>query len=209
MTRSRAVRALKTTVLTLAIAGALIPAGRASDVKMIVDNPRVTVWDVSWDKGQPNPLPKHANDYVTVYLKPPADGKGVPAMYSPKGTAAGEDGTRSIVIELKDNKVAPLENKSGYPNAFPRPHVKKVLENDEVIVWDYTWLPNEATPMHFHDKDVVVVYFDEGSLQSTTPDGKKVVNEYHYGLTKFNPRDRTHTELLIKGKQHAVMTELK
>jgi hypothetical protein len=30
--------------------------------------------------------------------------------------------------------------------------------------------------MHFHDKDIVVVYRYDGSLKSTTPDGKSVVN---------------------------------
>jgi hypothetical protein len=38
------------------------------------------------------------------------------------------------------------------PPAFPRPGVKKILENERVIVWDCTWTPGVATPMHFHDK---------------------------------------------------------
>jgi hypothetical protein len=55
----------------------------------------------------------------------------------------------------------------------------------------------------------VVLYLDDGSLKSTTADGKSVVNDYTYGLAKFNARERTHTELLVKGQQHAIMTELK
>jgi hypothetical protein len=35
------------------------------------------------------------------------------------------------------------------------------------------------------------------------------VNEYKDGQVKFNLRDRTHTELLIRGTGSAVMTELK
>jgi hypothetical protein len=83
------------------------------------------------------------------------------------------------------------------------------LENDKVVVWDYVWRPGEPTPMHFHDKDAMVVYESNGSLQSTTPDGKSLVNEYSFGDIRFNRRDRTHRELLVRGHPHAVITELK
>ena len=63
--------------------------------------------------------------------------------------------------------------------------------------------------MHFHDKDVVVVYMEDTALKSTTPDGKSVLNEYKSGETRFNRRDRSHTELLVRGTGSAVMTELK
>ena len=41
-----------------------------------------------------------------------------------------------------------------------------MLENDKVIVWDYVWRPHEPTPMHFHDKDTLVVFEETGALQS-------------------------------------------
>lgn len=66
-----------------------------------------------------------------------------------------------------------------------------------------------ATPMHFHDKDVVVVFLEDGDLSSTTPDGQVVVNSYTSGAARFNPRGRIHTETLVRGKQHAIITELK
>ncbi len=130
------------------------------------------------------------------------------AEFLPKG-ASHKAGGPGILITLKDFNQAPLENQSGYPRAFPRPGSKKVFENARVIIWDYTWTPGVATPMHFHDKDVVVFYLEDGDLQSTTPDGKKTVNPYKPGMARFNLRDRTHTETLIRGKQHAIITELK
>jgi len=116
---------------------------------------------------------------------------------------------KGILIGLKDFKVEPLANKTGYPAAFPRPGSKKLFENARVVVWDYSWTPGVATPMHFHDKDVVVYYFEDGDLQSTTPSGEKTVNPYKPGMIRFNLRDRSHTETLIRGKQHGIMTELK
>jgi hypothetical protein len=113
------------------------------------------------------------------------------------------------VIDLKDHPVAPIENANGYPLAFARPGVKKVLENERVIVWDCTWTLGVATPMHFHDKDVVALLLEDGDLKSTTPDGQSVVNSYTSPAVRFNLRNRTHTEMLVRGKQHAIFTELK
>jgi hypothetical protein len=173
-------------------------AGLGFAAQPIVDNDRVTVWDAT------GLLPRAEHDFVAVSLTK----KGT-ALLGHRGDMPGKPGERTIVIELKDHPVAPLANKTGYPNAFPRPRVKKLLENDKVIVWSYRWNPGEPTPMHFHDKDVVVVYQEDTALKSTTPDGQSTINEYKDGQVKFNLRDRTHTELLIRGTGSAVMTELK
>ena len=91
-----------------------------------------------------------------------------------------------IVVELKDHSGPLYANKSGYPPAFPRPGSTKTLDNERVVFWNYSWTPNVPTPMHLHDKDVVVVFRYDGSLKSTTPDGKSVVNDYTSGSIRFN-----------------------
>jgi hypothetical protein len=164
----------------------------------IIDNERVTVWDTT------EVMPPAQHDFVAVSLSRKGN-----ARFGHKGDTPGKAGEHSVIVELKDHTVAPIANTTGYPLAFPRPHARKLLENDRVIVWDYTWRPKEPTPMHFHDKDALVVFEATGALQSTTPDGKSAVNEYKFGDIRFNLRDRTHTELLLGGRQHAVITELK
>jgi hypothetical protein len=164
----------------------------------VIDNDRVTVWDTT------QPLPPAQHDFVAV----PLSRKGT-AYFGAQGSSSGKAGVRTVVIELKDHAPPPLANTTGYPLAFPRPHVRKLLENNKVVVWDYSWRPHEPTPMHFHDKDALVVYEATGALQSTTPDGKSTLNEIKFGDIRFNHRDRTHTELLIHGTAHAVITELK
>jgi hypothetical protein len=121
-----------------------------------------------------------------------------------RGPAAGV-----IVTELKDTHIPPHTNTTSYPLAFPRPNVKKVFENDRVIVWDYSWAPGVPTPMHFHDKDVVVTYLEDGALRSTEPSGQVAVNPHYFGFTKFNAGDRSHTEELTRGKGRAIIVELK
>jgi hypothetical protein len=160
-----------------------------------VDNQRVQVREVD---GALAPVPQ---DSVWV-------ARSGQAMFLPSGTPHKSDG-KGILIALKDFKVEPLANKTGLPLAFPRPGSKKLFENARVIVWDYTWTPGVATPMHFHDKDVVVFYLEDGDLQSTTPNGEKTVNPYKRFMIRFNLRDRSHTETLTRGKQRAIITELK
>ena len=164
-----------------------------------IENDRVVVWDINGIATAP------ASDRVVVSL---AGRSANTATLLPKTTEVKING-RFIVIDLKDHPVSPIENTSGYPLAFPRPGVKKIVENDRVIVWDYTWTPDVPTPMHFHDKDVVVVFLEDGDLKSTTPDGKAVVTAYTSGTIRFNARNRTHSETLVRGKQRAIITELK
>jgi hypothetical protein len=164
----------------------------------IIDNERVVVFDTT------AALPAAPYDFVAISL----DHKGH-AKFGHKGQIPAKDGAHTIVVELKGVKLPPLANTSGLPPAFPRPHNEKLFENDQVVVWNYQWRAGEPTPMHFHDKDALVVYEGTGDLSSTTPDGKVVVNQYKDGDVRFNKRDRSHSELLVNGHARAVITELK
>jgi hypothetical protein len=208
---------------SLTLVAVCVAAAFGQELKPVIDNERVTVWDVTWTKGQTNPARGHANDSVVMWVKGGkvqgsrgiVEHKAGEAFFSPKSGkrqlegVSETDAPRSVVIELKDFRVPPIENKTGYPLAFPRPHVKKLLENGRVIVWSYRWNPGEPTPMHFHDKDVVVVYLEDTALTSTTPDGAKKLNAHKAFDIRFNKGNRTHTELLAHGTGSAMMTELK
>lgn len=180
----------------IALALSVCVLARAADP--VIDNERVTVRDTT------GTTTSVQHDFVAIPMNRPGT-----AVVGTKGGTVGEPGARTVLIELKDHPVAPIPNTSGYPLAFPRPHVDKLFENERVIVWSYRWLPGEPTPMHFHDKDVVVVYEEDTTLKSTTPDGKSEVNAHKSGEIRFNLRNRTHTELLVGSSGSAVITELK
>jgi hypothetical protein len=164
----------------------------------IIDNDQVKVWETTAD------LPVASHDFVVVPLAEPGT-----ARFGHQGEIPGTGGARRVVIELKDHALAAIPNNTAYPNAFPRPHAVKLFENERIVVWAYRWNPGEPTPMHFHDKNVVVVYEEDTALSSTTPDGKVVENDYKSGEVRFNLGNRTHSELLVRGTGSAVMTELK
>jgi hypothetical protein len=177
---------------------ALGVAATSYGAEPILDNERVTVWDTT------SPLPPAQHDFVAVSLSHLGT-----ATLGRKGEVAGKIGTRTVVIELKEHPLPSIANTSGYPLAFPRPNAKKLLENDRVVVWDNVWHLRKPTPMHFHDKDALVVYEATGALQSTSADDKQVVSSYQFGQIRFSPRDHSHTEVLVRGHGHAVILELK
>jgi hypothetical protein len=177
----------------------------------IIDNDRVTVWDFTWTRGVPGALELQSKDSIWISVSPSIGD----VRYWAKGAPRRAERTigspiRMIAIDLKDHPLLVARNTSGFPNAFPRPGIsRKAFENERVIVWDFTWTRGQPTPMHFHDKDVVVVYLGTGTLRSTTPDGKAVDNKWKPGDTRFNLRDRVHTETLVEGELRAIITELK
>jgi len=213
----------------LLLSGALqqLPSGfPRAGARQLIDNERVAVWDVTWPKGNPTPMYQRKFDMVTVDLENAAiqvtgaKGKAISqlfkvgqAVFVPKGGPQMEEGTsdpsrHAIVIELKDATVAPLEYHSAFPDAFPRDGAKKLFTNKRVTAWDYTWKINSPTPIHFHTKDVVVVYLETGEVRSKSIDGTIVVNKLEPGVTRFNARNRTHSEELIKGASRAIIIEL-
>ena len=88
--------------------------------RQLIDNERVAVWDVTWEKGKPTPMFQNKFDMVTVDLENAevrvtgAKGKAKPftfkvgqAGFIPKGSSQMEEGTsdparHAIVVELKD-----------------------------------------------------------------------------------------------------------
>lgn len=193
----------------------------------IIDNERVRVWDITLAPGQPAAMQHHDLDFVTMYLTggdirtTTADGKSTfashtfgDAVYGHAGTEEKEEvvstsPARLVVIELKNHLSPAYGNKTGYPPAFPRSGAKKVFENDRIVCWTYTWLPNVPIPMHFHDKDGISIHRLEGSLKFTAQDGTVTTHDSGFGTTRFNVGGRAHTEELAQGQQSSMTVELK
>ncbi len=177
---------------------ALLCSALACGAEPVMDNDRVRVWDTD------APLPPAAHDFIAIPLARPGT-----ALRGHRGETPGQAGARTLIIELKDHAPTASPNTSGVPNAFPRPGAVKLLEDARVIVWSYRWLPGQPSPMHFHDKDALVVYEQDSALKSTTPEGTSVINHYALGEARYNPRGRIHSELLAGSGASAVITELK
>lgn len=193
--------------------------------KQILENERIIMWDVTWVT-QSTGMHRHKYDLVAVDLNnskvkittpdgKTTEGSQVPGqvIFQLKDVTHAEEGVsgprHAIIFDLKEVKIPPIKNTSTFPTAFPREGAKKLVDNERVTIWDYTWTPGKLVATHFHDKDVVAVFLTEGELESVTPDGKSEVLKIHNGMARFNPKGRAHAEKLIKGQARAIITEFK
>ena len=65
------------------------------------------------------------------------------------------------------------------------------------------------TPLHFHDKDVVAVYLEAGTVRSIALSGEETATPRVAGDAVFNPRGRAHIEECIDGPRRDIIIELK
>jgi quercetin dioxygenase-like cupin family protein len=220
---------------TLALAALLIAAPQdypppfpREGAAKIFENESVVVWDVTWKAGVPTPMHQHRLEVVGVTLVP-----GTVRVTLPDGTtrvgdldevgavSAGgkglihrEEGTgavarRAILIELKEARKTPLPPVEGVPPAWPREGATKVLENDRVVVWDYEFRVGRAIPLHFHDKDTVVVELAPGVTRSVPKDGAPQETTWEGLRARFAPRGRIHSEEAVSGAPRAIAIEIK
>jgi hypothetical protein len=190
----------------------------------LIDNERVTVWDVKLAADESAPPTSAEFDTITVFLEGGtirtrhADGSVTTAsrsfgdaVFTPKGSGAVDmsDHAHEVVIALKGGAGTPNPGPDGIPNAFPRTGSEKMFENDRAVVSRFSWTPGVAVPMHHHDKDTVMVFRYDGPIRSTGPDGKSEILDFRKDQITFSKAGRNHTELLAGEHQSAVMTELK
>lgn len=193
----------------------------------VIDNERVTVWDVPLTVGASGPMTPHDNDAVILFL----EGGQVrtvgrnghahvaarnfgDAVYVPQGSDATDTlvsggPAHEVMIALKDHVMPPFVNSSGYPAAFPRPGAFKGLDEARFTTWYFSWTPNAATGMHIHDRDFVVVFRFDSSQTILEPDGASHINHVKAGDILFLKRGLTHSEGLASDHQSAVYLELK
>jgi len=131
------------------------------------------------------------------------------AGYEQTEEVVSENPVPLYLVELKGGATTVVANRSGFPLAYPRPGSKKILENDRVIVWNYTYALGKKTAMHFHDKDAVVIFRFAGSIDSTTPDGQSTVTDDKAGEVRFSRANRVHSEELVKGQESVIVVEIK
>ncbi len=203
-----------------------IPAAQANAAP-VIDNERVTVWDIPLAVAASSPATPHDKDAVILFLEGgqirTVDRNGNAhiatrnfgdAAYVPKGTDAIDTlisggPAHEVVIALKDHAVPPFANTSGYPVAFPRPGAVKGLDEARFTTWNFSWTKNVATGMHVHDKDFVVVFRYDSSQTILEPDGATHINHVKAGDILFLKRGLTHSEGLASDHQSAVYLELK
>lgn len=193
---------------------------------LIIDNDRVSVWNARLTTGERGPETPADMDKVIMFIDggdfematalgaivrvPAQPGQ---AMFLPRGShqpiLISEGQFQVAIVALKDTPSPNYPNNKGLAAAFPRPGSIKIIATPRVTVWRHAWQRGAPTPMHFHDKDVVVAYRYDGSLKSISPDGAAITNDYKKGDIRFHRGGRSHQEILTSERQSVLMVELR
>jgi hypothetical protein len=79
------------------------------------------------------------------------------------------------------------------PPPFPREGATKVLDNDQIVVWDVAWL-QRAYPTHHHIYDYAGVYYTSGDRVIVSQEGSRRPTHTTAWDTFFIRRGVTHSE---------------
>jgi quercetin dioxygenase-like cupin family protein len=196
--------------------------------RMLFENERVEVWDVTWPKGQPTAMHEHPVDQLSVTLvggtkrvtrlgATPTVGTSERGqiVFTPRGTVHMEEGVsdvpeRKIMIQVKASHPASESTTTATAQAFPREGAIKLLENARVVVWDYAWKSGQTTSLRTNNRDSVLVFLDGGVIRSVTDKGvsKDSLRGSDEVVYSLHSTDR-ESEEAVRGSPRAIIVELK
>ena len=186
---------------------AALPWCAEAEAQRLIENDRVIAWRLAPGERTEPLVPARRLKGVLVTL---ADG-AVRVVDDVNTVQLRDAGPASsvVLIAIKDGSRDGLETPRGIVPAFPREGARRLVENERVRVWLVAWTEGFKTPPHFHDKDVVAVYLDAGTVRSIALNGETTATPRVAGDTVFIPRGRAHVEECIEGPRRDIIIELK
>ena len=104
---------------------------------------------------------------------------------------------------------AQAQAQEGLPPAYPRDGASKLLENEDVIVWEISWLKREY-PVHRHRYPHTGVYYSSGDRVITSQEGEARDIHTDAWNISFQPAGVTHTETGVSDEPlRAVFVQIK
>lgn len=196
------------------------PAKLAPDMyEIVLENAHVRVLKVTSRPGETPPVHSHP-DRVLVSVNGCVDNVAdekfdvgevswLPAVTHGGQKVTSEDDCIFMEIELKENTAPPDRVPDDVVPAWPRAGAKKVLENERVVVWDYTFSADLEVPVHYHDKDHVHVSLAPGRIRRIPQDGgDPILSDRKAGNVAFVPRGALHREEYVDGGLRVVVIQL-
>ena len=196
---------------------------------LLFENERVFVWEARWPSGVDQPYHRHRYDMTGVFLAwgplrvTRIDGTfnesrepfEIPRVFfQGKGVTHKEEGIgppvrHSIMIDMKEYTAAPMTRRTDVDPGFPADGAGAEIDNDRVRIWDVTMQAGQTMPVHYHDKDMVVVVLEGGTILSRSEDGQETRRTWAYKDVEFVPRGLAHAEEVVSGSPRMMVFELK
>jgi hypothetical protein len=190
----------------------------------VLQNPRVNAWEVYWPKGQPTPMHEHTIDQLSITLRggtvrvttpqgKVTDGHSELGMvvFTKHGTIHQEEGTsdvpqHKIMLEIKPSPPSSPSDTMFFPPAG----ATRSLENDRLIVWDYTWQTGRNSIQM--DFDSVTVFLVGGTVRYWNRQGDLIDVVRKPGDVVYAPRSSSWNGEAwgaLDGSPRAIIVQLK
>lgn len=204
------------------------PAFPRTNATRLLETDRIVVWDIVWPKEQPTAMHRHVYDQVGTYyqtggrLITTLDGASRSATTqvgalstTRRGTTHIEEGAtdpplRAVFIELKqDTGSGRPEAPSATPPAWVRDGVKPLLDDQRVVVWDYTWKPGARGATSTYTRDTILIWLVSGTLRLTPEGGPPVVVDVTPGQIRQYARGTVEATEVVAGAPRAMIVAFK
>ena len=126
-----------------------------------------------------------------------------------KEEGIGEPERHAIMIDLKEYTPTELEPRTDILPAFPLAGAEELIDNPRVSVWSLAKQRGQTIPMHYHDRDLVWVFLEGGTLLSIGEDGQEERTTWVYKDVWFLSRGQAHTVEMVGGSPRMMLYELK
>lgn len=205
----------------------LPPAWPRPGSALLVENDRGAAYNVDYPKDQPSPMHQHRYPFAGLDLNTAtikgtslggATGFGPVVKddmwYLPKGTphmemSTTDPGRHTVVIDIKGKRVAAAKNTTKWPaNKYAR-YQKKVVDNDDVVIWNCAWSPGADDLTSFNSRDMFIAFAEGGDLSIAAPGEAPKVQHYDAGQAIFLPGGQARTIGSAGGTIHAMLVEMK
>jgi hypothetical protein len=193
------------------------PAFPRPTAKKLVETDRIVVWDIVWPKGYATPLHRHLYDQVGTYYAtggriittPEGEKRSsttpVGALSTTKkGTTHIEEGAsdpplRAVFIEMKkDTGSGQQEAASATAPPWIRDNAKSLLDDERVVVWDYTWKAGAPAAVTY-TRETVAVWLGSGKIRLTPRGGTAQIVDVVPGKTVRYTRGSEETVEVVEG----------
>jgi len=199
-------------------------------VTQILDNARVTVWEVNWRHGDKQPVHRHLYDMAGVYLRygpitvtalDGTENRGaefpVPRPYfQVKGITHREEAVTpgaperlAIMVDLKESATDMMYIDDPEPSAYPREGATNVLENGRIRMWDYRFAAGGPAVKRVYRSDVVEVVVEPGTIRVAGADGKAETRMLAPKQARYISRGTNQLEQGVSGSPRVIAIELK
>jgi len=205
----------------------LPPAWPRPGATLLVENDRGAAYNVIYPKDQPTPFHRHRYDFAGLDLNTATirvtDTEGkvrfgpviknrmwyLPKDLTHQEMSTTEPGRHTVVIDIKGKTATETKNTTSYPTNKYSPYQSKVVENDNVVIWDCAWAAGAEPVTSFDSRDMFLAIAEGGDLSIATAGQSPKVQHYDAGQAIFLPGGQARTIGAANSTVHVMLVEMK